>query len=144
MRKKPRILKDIAQPAPMWRYPDATLCVQESLTVQHHAPHVGAQQPGDRIDHRRFARARAAEKRGDATFGAEGQIQIEPVKAVAQRDLKHQRAPEIRLATRRAKASESSTAASATNPAKAAMAKARFSPPGTCKAVQIALGRVWV
>ena len=71
MRKKPRILKDIAQPAAMWRHPDAALRIQEHLTLQHHAADIRAQQSGKRVDHRRLARTRAAKKRGDAPFGGE-------------------------------------------------------------------------
>ncbi len=55
MRKQPRLLEDVAEPAPMWRQHDALVRVDQGLAFHPHMSGFGADQPADDVDERSLA-----------------------------------------------------------------------------------------
>src|SRR5919201_1130823 len=97
MRKQPAFLKDITDATPVRGDTNTALRIQKDCSVDDDAPAAGADQPGDRIDDRGFAGARAAKQRRETPAAAEMDIELERCQAMLDVDLKHgSRSPQKR------------------------------------------------
>src|SRR5256885_2270318 len=75
--KKECILKYVADAPLMPRQVDAAFRIDEDRAVDADAATVGADEPGDQVEYRRFAGARRPEERGYARAGAQRDIEGE-------------------------------------------------------------------
>ena len=132
MRKQPRVLKHIAHAAAMRRHKDVCGGIDQNIAVKGDAGMVGAQQSGNGIDQRGFARARAAKKRGNAVGGIKLRLQRQAGKGVGYGDGQHQARPPILRATTRPSHSQSTKATMAMVKDTMTKRSACASPSGTC------------
>ena len=130
MRKQPRLLKDIADTAPVGRKKSACRGIRQDGAASLDAGVVGAHQAGDGVDDAGLARSRLAEQGGNAGRGLESRIQREVRKGVADGDGQHH-PPPMRRATARDRASDRNSAPMAMATAIRTSRTAAPSPPGT-------------
>ena len=129
MRKKPRVLKDIAQAALMHGHKAAG--VLQNAPVQADITLIRAEQTCHCIDHAGFSGTRAAKKGGDARGSGKADIQRHCAKIMADIDLEaHVGCCPMRAAMRRDRISDVMTAATATAQAIRVNVVARASAPG--------------
>ena len=127
--EQPVLLKHIAKTPLLRGKVDALLAVEQDPARDRDAAIVGALEPGQHVDERRLAGARAAEQCGQpfgrGKPGIEGEVP-EPAPDV---DLDHP-SPPMRRATRRARNSDATTATSASTIEITSSLAAPASPPG--------------
>ena len=106
MRKQPRVLKHVADAAPVRWHMDARGGVVERFAVEGDAAAVGAQQPCDDVDQRGLAGAGSAEQAGDAALAFEGGLKREFAELPGDIDTQHGQFPCRRWVARRANHSD--------------------------------------
>src|SRR5579862_5097902 len=132
MREEPAFLEHIAEPPLLGRQVDVARGIEQHHVADRNPSTIGPQETRKRIDEAGFAAAGAAEESGDA---ARRCTQLRRERKVAEAlfnvDLDHSR-PLIRRPTRRAIASDRTSAAKARITERMARRHAASSPPGTC------------
>src|SRR2546430_14474535 len=90
VREEPRVLEYVPDAPALHRHGDAGAAVGEDLVIQTHLAGVGCEEPGDDVDERALAAARAPEQRDDAGCGrGEGRLQAEPGAPPEHRHVQH-------------------------------------------------------
>ena len=131
VRKQPRVLEHIADPAPVLRHEDPRRSVSTSTRPSTAIrPSSGRLEPADQVDQRGLARAGRPEERGQPAGALEGGVEREGAEPVA--DLDRQRhSMSMRRLIRRAKTSEATSATMAMAIETSVSRSAPASPPGT-------------
>ena len=110
MRKQPRILKHVADPAAVRRHVNAFRRIVQRFAVERDDAAVGPQQAGDHVDQRGLAGAGRAEQAGDAALAFERGFQRELAELFCDVDAQHGQFPCRRFVARRANHSEAISA----------------------------------
>src|SRR5262249_1340039 len=126
-----RLLKDIADAAPVRRQRDPARRIEQHRAIDRDAPALRPREAGDDVDDRGLAGARAAEERRHPGACREAQVEREGAEATRDLDLEDE-ARESRRPMRRARSSAKSSAAIESTTEMTVRRNAPASPPGTC------------
>ena len=130
MRKQPRILEHIADPAAMHRDMDMLSGVVQRLAVDGDDAAIGSQQSCDHVDQRGLAGARGAEQSGHAALTGKRGLDRKFAKLFCDIDPQHDQLPCRRCVARRANHSEAISAAMAIRIETTTSRSAAVSPSG--------------
>jgi len=130
MRKQPRVLEYIPDPAAMGRNVDAACGIVEGFAVYHDDAAIGPHQAGNHVDQRGLAGAGGAEQAGDRALAGEGGLDREFAELLYDVDAQHHQCPCSRRVARRANHSEPTSAAIAIRTETTTSRSAAGSPSG--------------